>query len=688
MKIKRPLFIIALSTLVVIYAANTMPKSTVMFSLALFALFIFIHNMTAKRYTYALILSFVSMLTGLGYLSGYNRFMHNKTDTLQAMGTVTVTGEISDSDTVGSAQYFDIKIDTVNGEKFPGYKVRVYNNDLLTRGDSIVMTGKFKTFTAKSNYIYNYSQDVFGYFYADTIEIDADRSTLNKIFNDISVKLKDNAYKIFNYRYSPVATAMGLGDRDALSDDIVNAFNFTGISHVLVVSGLHVGFIVLAFNKILKFIPVKKKIKNIILSLFVFIFMGMIGFTPSVIRAGCLVLSVMYGRTFLKETDNYTVLGVIVLITLLHNPYSANNGSLLLSYSAYFGVIHAVQISEEKAYNKIVTSLLITTFACLYTAPVLSLLGMGTTLLSPVFNLVTTYVVMIICTLSFFLPVIYLLPVVGGAVCTVLAPLNEICIAFLLYFTSFVKENLSFAMVSLAGERTVFVIFATVAAAAVACIQFTDKNKRRIIIFTVPILAFLCYNHMNRDIVTVRVFDGSSEPSYIVSYRDEDYLIMTENINHRRFISVMDSVNIERYDEIFYCPESDFDTEFISGYCDNVIVVDKTDTYANKAVYLTAEIEKRRMLYLFSIGDVDFTFNHKRTDLSANYADFYFFGSDTPRDYLADNSYYFYPVIKANKEIVQERKVTELYDMLTIKINLKTGNYTIIKDVKNFGSQL
>lgn len=688
MKIRRPLFVIALSILVVIYAANTMPKSTVMFSLALFALFILIHRFTVNRHTSALVLSFVAMLAGLCYLYGFNIYMNDKTHNLESMENVTVTGEIKRAGNTGSAQYFDVEIDSVNDKNYSGFCVRVYYNDMFSRGDIVELTGKFKSFTAKSNYVYNYSQDVFGYFYADEIRLIEERTTINKVFNDISVKLKDKAYRIFNYRYSSVAVAMGLGDKNVLDADTVNAFNFTGISHVLVVSGLHVGFIVFVLNKLMKFIPLKKKIKNIVLSVFVFFFMGLIGFTPSIIRAGCLVIAFLVGRTFLKDTDNYTVLAVVILLTLLSNPYTANNGSLLLSNSAYFGVIHAVKICEDRKYNKTITSLMITVFACLYTAPVLALLGMGTTLLSPVFNLIVSPVVMVICILSFFLPLISFIPFAGNLICTFLAPVNELCISFMLLFTSFVQKNFSFAMVSLSAERTVFVIISAVIAIFIAYIQFTGKNKRGLIIISVPIMVFLCYNYMNKDIAVVRVFDGSSEPSYIVSYDDENHLIMTENINHNRFKTVMNNLDIEEYDSIFYCPESDYDTEFISQFCNNITVVDKSGFYPGPVVKLTAEIEKRSMAYKIDIGGVIFTFNHKKTDLSATDADFYFFGSDTPKDFSADNSYYFYPVIKANREMTQERQATELYDILAIRINLKTGKYSIVKDVKNFGSQL
>ena len=171
MKIKRPLFITALSILVVIYAANTMPKSTVMFSLALFALFIFIHKFTRNKYTAALILSFVSMLFGLGYLSAYSHSMFAKTSLLESMDVVEIKGEIKNQGTSGASQYYDIKVDTVNGEKFPSFCVRVYNGDMLERGDIVTMSGKLKSFTAKSNYIYNYSQGIFGYFYTEKIKM-------------------------------------------------------------------------------------------------------------------------------------------------------------------------------------------------------------------------------------------------------------------------------------------------------------------------------------------------------------------------------------------------------------------------------------------------------------------------------------------------------------------------------------
>ena len=83
-----------------------------------------------------------------------------------------------------------------------------------------------------------------------------------------------------------------------------------------------------------------------------------------------------------------------------------------------------------------------------------------------------------------------------------------------------------------------------------------------------------------------------------------------------------------------------------------------------------------------------FAFNHNKADMSGEIFDFYFFGSDTPKSVVADNYFYFYPVIKKNVDLVTEKQAKELYDILTIKIKSPSGRYSIVEDVKNFGSRI
>ncbi len=688
MKIKRPLFIIAMAMLVVIYMINTMPGSIFFACPVLFCIFIIIHKFTKDRYTQHLVLFMLAAILAAGYLSLYNSSLKAKQAKMEATGDTVVTGTVVDENISTSSINYTITLNSFDNDKIHSFKVKVYTGHILQTGDVVKMYGKYKNFTPKSNYIYNYSEGIYGYFYADEIEIIEDEGSLISFFMDIRTKLVDKSRKIFNYKSVPLAVAMGLGDKNLLDAATVNDFSFTGLRHALVVSGLHIGFIVAAFNIFLYYVPVRKKLKNIVLSIFVFFFMGLIGFTPSIIRAGCLMIALLMGRNLFVEIDNYTVLALIIIITLLLNPYTAHNGSLLLSYSAYFGVIKRHEISTEKNYNEVISSLMATTFAMLYTCPVIALLGMYTTFAAPLFNLILSPVIMIVCVLSFFLPVLSYIPFIGGIVCGVFAPVNDILIALIKAVIPLGEKYFSFALVSLATEEIKILIFSAVVAVALAYIQFDSKRVRNIFIIAVPLAAFLCYNYMNRDVATVNVFDGSSEPSYIISYDDKNYLVATENINHTRFAQIYGDLQFDEFDEIIYCGKKDADKEWYFAFTDNLVDLSAENTYKNDLFNISVNNDNKRKAYIIDINDVKIGFNHNKTDMTAYNLDMYFFGSSTADDVQADNLFYFYPVIKKNADLVSEKQVTELYDILTIKIKLSTGRYSIVEDVKNFGSRI
>ena len=510
---------------------NTMPGSMFYACSALFFVFVVVHKFTADRYTQQIVLFRLAAIIAAGWLGIFKNNLNEKIQWLSSKEQISVTGTVTDISNIGYANRCYVKLDTVDGQRINNFSVVMYTSDWFEKGTVLELAGKYNSFTPKSDFVFNYAQGVFGSFQPDHIDVKDNETNYISFFNMLSVDLKDRARDLFNYKTVPVAIAMGLGDKSLLDDSVVNDFAFTGLSHALVVSGLHVGFIVAVLNLLMYKIPVCKKLKNIVLFISVFLFMGVIGFTPSIVRAGCLLMAVTFGKTFIVETDNYTVLAIIILITLFINPYSAHSGSLLLSYSAYLGVIHAAEIARRKEFNNLLSVFIMSAFATLYTTPILALLGMEMTLLSPFFNILMSYLIMVICTLSFFLPVFSFIPLIGMPVASFIAPLNDILIKILMWFTNFVRQYFEFAMINPSTSLMKIIIFTVVVSTAVAFLQFNDYKKKIIFVFTVPIITLLCYNFMNRDIITVKVFDGSSQPSYIITAEDRNYLLATENIN-------------------------------------------------------------------------------------------------------------------------------------------------------------
>ena len=151
----------------------------------------------------------------------------------------------------------------------------------------------------------------------------------------------------------------------------------------------------------------------------------------------------------------------------------------------------------------------------------------------------------------------------------------------------------------------------------------------------------------------------------------------------------------------FYIPKRDFtinsinsafvktrDTDFYFNHTENLKIADKTGEYIVGDVTVYCNIKNRQIQCVADVYGTTIGFNHNKADLSGLGLDFYFFGADTPRNVDADNYFYFYPVNKKNVDLVTEKQAVELYDIIEIKIRKTNGEYSIIEDVKNFGSRI
>ncbi|MBQ7653696.1 MAG: ComEC/Rec2 family competence protein [Clostridia bacterium] len=128
-----------------------------------------------------------------------------------------------------------------------------------------------------------------------------------------------------------------LGDKSELSEKTQNDFRVCGISHLLAVSGLHVYTWSNALFLCLAGFLSRRKSAVISIAFTVF-FMALTGFTPSVVRAGIMMILVYAGMLFMKVPDSLNSLGAGLVIMLAANPYSLHSIGLQLSFSAAIGL--------------------------------------------------------------------------------------------------------------------------------------------------------------------------------------------------------------------------------------------------------------------------------------------------------------------------------------------------------------
>ena len=141
-----------------------------------------------------------------------------------------------------------------------------------------------------------------------------------------------------------VANAMILGQRDDLSNDLMQAYSAAGAIHVLSVSGLHVGVIYAVLLWMFGFM--KRKGKYGKTSFFILIFSVLwfyafvTGLSSPVLRSSVMFLIFLIAETFNKNKDGYNTTALSAFVLLLYNPNFLFNVGFQLSYLAVFGMIY------------------------------------------------------------------------------------------------------------------------------------------------------------------------------------------------------------------------------------------------------------------------------------------------------------------------------------------------------------
>jgi len=139
-----------------------------------------------------------------------------------------------------------------------------------------------------------------------------------------------------------VIQALLLGQRQELSSEIQKNYAAAGVIHILAVSGLHVGIILLMLSWVLRFLdrrPYGKILKTIILLGALWGFALIAGLAPSVVRAVTMFSFVAIGMQLNKRTSILNTLFASLLILLLINPNYIFQVGFQLSYAAVFAIV-------------------------------------------------------------------------------------------------------------------------------------------------------------------------------------------------------------------------------------------------------------------------------------------------------------------------------------------------------------
>ena len=252
-------------------------------------------------------------------------------------------------------RYF-ASVTTINSVKVKGKILlniqKDSTNNAFNVDDKIYITHGFDSINAPLNpYQFNYKH------YLENQQIHHQISIKNKEYlllknNNQSIKglaflirkQINNALIKFNFKGDELSiiNALLLGQRQEISKEILQNYQNAGAVHILAVSGLHVGIILLILTFLLS--PLDKlkhgtfsKLIIIIFLLWVFAFIA--GLSASIVRAVTMFTAIAISLTVKQSISTYKALIISIFVLLLFNPFYIFNVGFQLSYLAVFFIV-------------------------------------------------------------------------------------------------------------------------------------------------------------------------------------------------------------------------------------------------------------------------------------------------------------------------------------------------------------
>ena len=166
-------------------------------------------------------------------------------------------------------------------------------------------------------------------------------------------EIKNRVFDKLPNEYGGVVNGLLLGDKSSLSDETVDNFRSAGVMPLFAVSGLHLSVWVLGLYRLLEISKIRKRLNSAVCIVFTLMFMAVAGFSGSVCRAGIMLIALLCGNLFFRQTDSVNSLGLAAFIMFLINPYVCADIGFLLSLTATLGIVTLYPVADRYVLSRL-----------------------------------------------------------------------------------------------------------------------------------------------------------------------------------------------------------------------------------------------------------------------------------------------------------------------------------------------
>ncbi|MCH4553580.1 ComEC/Rec2 family competence protein [Aestuariibaculum lutulentum] len=193
---------------------------------------------------------------------------------------------------------------------------------------------------------YLHRKYIYHQFTVNNNELLKVQSKNRTIFGYADILRKHINIKLQAYHFKPeelaIINALFLGQKQNISEEVYSTYANAGVIHILAVSGLHVGIILMILNFILKPIEYLKYgniYKTLLLLILLWSFAITAGLSASVTRAVTMFSVLAIAINLKRPTNIYNTLALSMFIILLFKPLFLFDVGFQLSYLAVLSIV-------------------------------------------------------------------------------------------------------------------------------------------------------------------------------------------------------------------------------------------------------------------------------------------------------------------------------------------------------------
>lgn len=287
-----------------------------------------------------------------------------------------VEKELYRDDTSISYRLLIDNIDKISTTKKIHFLIQFPKNSQPKIGDIVEIKSKIIDPKIQNTWFWKYLffQNISWKIYANTFTIT--KKSPEWYINSIKKPLETHIFKGFPRDYAGLILWMTIWNTNLIRNDIKQSFQNAGLTHILVVSGSNIAFVIIFLSGIIKYIPIGRFWRMSIISIFIGLYGTLVWWEIPVIRATLMGIIWYIWLEYTSKISSIAILFLIGIILIIIEPLSlVYDVGFWLSFVATMTII---------LYGKDITALLwtiwcpriisetlaITTAASLWTIPI------------------------------------------------------------------------------------------------------------------------------------------------------------------------------------------------------------------------------------------------------------------------------------------------------------------------------